>query len=583
MSEHDETPALTRRERRLQALGETGAMPTVDASAAGAEATAVAEAAEQHEAETHEADPAEEIEISPTDPDGRPRSRREIRELRDQARAAMEAEAAKDAAADAQPAAEETPEKDAPVEEAPVEAPHIVAEPSAEPTLETVAAEIIEPEVASSASEPAPATIVLDSIDVEAPAEAAEASTPSAPEAPVAEAAIAPEAPVSEAAAAPEAETPEPVVPEAEAPDLAATQAFSIAEIAEASGSWSEERAPETAGLDFDAMVGQATAQVAEEAAQAETTEVPDTDAAEPAAEEPAPAKSKKRKLGWKKKQAEVAEEETPDALDQLAPPAPAAAMPAADAAPAPTAAASASAAPTEPAPSAIQDAQPAPPVAAAQPTAVVPPAPEAPAAPEAEQTPAPDTAPAPQSARTGYSFPDIVPLDDGMSVFDDPAVHRARMGQTGSGDFEDLITRAVAQEGAVSTTNTSALILPSMPETGDLTGPLGATGDLFLTGSIELPKSLGETGGHAAMHDSIDVDAADEVSREAAPSDPHGAAPVSAARAVSARSAHSVAVVNENTRGTKTLPIILMSAGGVLLIGVVGLLIWGASNGMFG
>ena len=46
------------------------------------------------------------------------------------------------------------------------------------------------------------------------------------------------------------------------------------------------------------------------------------------------------------------------------------------------------------------------------------------------------------------------------------------------------------------------------MPEdTGGLTGPLGGTGELYVTGSLKLPKSLGETGGHSSLHDSIEFD----------------------------------------------------------------------------
>src|SRR5690606_14566064 len=67
------------------------------------------------------------------------------------------------------------------------------------------------------------------------------------------------------------------------------------------------------------------------------------------------------------------------------------------------------------------------------------------------------------------YSFPDIAPLDDGVSVFDDAATRLLGSGETQpeqpQGDFDDLIHRAVAQEGATGA-STSALILPSMPET---------------------------------------------------------------------------------------------------------------------
>lgn len=187
-----------------------------------------------------------------------------------------------------------------------------------------------------------------------------------------------------------------------------------------------------------------------------------------------------------------------------------------------------------------------------------------------------------------GYSFPDIAPLDEGQSIFDDPAlqVMNAQGAQTGpdTGDgrgFDDLITRAVAQEGAASSTSTSALILPSMPETDGLSGPLGETGELFVTGSFELPKSLSETGGHAALHDSVEADPLDELGfAEATPTGMM--APVSASRAVSARSVQG-ALVAEVTKDKSKMPVVLIATGGVLVLGAAGLIVWAAASGLFG
>ncbi|KUF06664.1 hypothetical protein [Leucobacter sp. G161] len=107
-----------------------------------------------------------------------------------------------------------------------------------------------------------------------------------------------------------------------------------------------------------------------------------------------------------------------------------------------------------------------------------------------------------------GYSFPDIQPPEEWRSVFDDPSRAATITAPGESGDFDDLISRAVAQEGSTGGTGASALILPTHPgDTGGLTGPLGSTGELFVTGSIELPKSMGETGGHSGIHDSLDYD----------------------------------------------------------------------------
>ena len=196
--------------------------------------------------------------------------------------------------------------------------------------------------------------------------------------------------------------------------------------------------------------------------------------------------------------------------------------------------------------------------------------------------------APVSAAPSQGYSFPDIAPLDEGQSIFDDPAlqVMNAQGAQTGpdTGDgrgFDDLITRAVAQEGAASSTNTSALILPSMPETDGLSGPIGETGELFVTGSFELPKSLSETGGHAALHDSVEADPLDELGfAEATPTGMM--APVSASRAVSARSVQG-AFVAEATKDKSKMPVVLIATGGVLVLGAAGLIVWAAASGLFG
>lgn len=193
--------------------------------------------------------------------------------------------------------------------------------------------------------------------------------------------------------------------------------------------------------------------------------------------------------------------------------------------------------------------------------------------------------APVAASVGQSYSFPDITPLDDGKSIFDDPTLQVMNSAPSkqvdGTHDFDELITRAVAQESAGSSTNTSALILPSMPESGALAGPIGETGELFITGSFDLPRSLSETGGHASLHDSIDAEPFDELGLvEAART---GAmAPVSASRAVSARASHGP-LVADATRDKNKMPVVLIATGGVLVLGAAGLIIWAATSGLFG
>lgn len=183
-----------------------------------------------------------------------------------------------------------------------------------------------------------------------------------------------------------------------------------------------------------------------------------------------------------------------------------------------------------------------------------------------------------------GYSFPDIAPLDESASVFDDPAVRaaaRSDSGPVGGGDFDELISRAVAQEGAAGTTNASALILPDMGHTGQLGGPIGETGELFITGSIDLPKSLGETGGHAALLDSVQGDPDDLNLGEHPTHEDTSIAPVSAARAVSARAA-TTSVVAAPEKEKSKLPLVLIATGGGLLVIIAGLAAWAVTSGFF-
>jgi len=182
--------------------------------------------------------------------------------------------------------------------------------------------------------------------------------------------------------------------------------------------------------------------------------------------------------------------------------------------------------------------------------------------------------------ATGGYSFPDIAPLDDQVSVFDRyPRTHD--VADSGNDDFDDLISRAVNEETA-STLNTSALILPTLPDSASLSGPLGETGEFFVTGSIEMPRSLGETGGGAGIHDSAEIDALDELGFESVHATGDPIAPVAARRAVSATGTHTPIVANQPTEKSR-LPLLLMCTGGGLLVAILGLLGWGFASGTFG
>ena len=193
------------------------------------------------------------------------------------------------------------------------------------------------------------------------------------------------------------------------------------------------------------------------------------------------------------------------------------------------------------------------------------------------EESPASDDAPA-------YTFPDIRPPEEWHPVIDDPA-SRVGGAAAAQGDFDSLISRAVAQEGAASPSNTSALILPSHPEATDsLTGPLGMTGELFVTGAIHLPKSLGETGTHASLQHSAEYDpfVAEVVEDSLNATADHGVAPVSARAAVSAQTVREAPVVAAPTREKSKLPMILALSGGGLVVVVGGIIVWAVNSGAF-
>ncbi|RFA15888.1 hypothetical protein B7R22_05670 [Subtercola boreus] len=134
---------------------------------------------------------------------------------------------------------------------------------------------------------------------------------------------------------------------------------------------------------------------------------------------------------------------------------------------------------------------------------------------------------------------------------------------------FDALIaTRGVGSSNSVSTT--SALVLPSVPHHGDVGTALDETGEVIITGSIDLPMSLGSMG--AAPADGLESSELD------AYLDPDGdvgsdVAPVSASRAVSTHGASS-GLIAPPKRSRANAPVILMVTAGVLAVGVVGLLV---------
>ncbi|MGO4691104.1 hypothetical protein [Glaciibacter sp. 2TAF33] len=132
---------------------------------------------------------------------------------------------------------------------------------------------------------------------------------------------------------------------------------------------------------------------------------------------------------------------------------------------------------------------------------------------------------------------------------------------------FDQLLSRGVAAGGIPTTTN--ALILPSIPQQGNPSGSMTSTGEILITGSIDLPRSLGSTGQHPSHFDSSEMDHLLDPLDETGPT--AGVAPVSASRAVSTHTS-TRGVMTPPTKRVASLPVILAVTAGVLLVGVLAL-----------
>ncbi|HEU4756616.1 MAG TPA: hypothetical protein VFS72_08145, partial [Agromyces sp.] len=142
---------------------------------------------------------------------------------------------------------------------------------------------------------------------------------------------------------------------------------------------------------------------------------------------------------------------------------------------------------------------------------------------------------------------------------------------------FDQLLSRGGGVRGIPPTTN--ALILPSLPDQGALGTPLAPSGEIIVTGSIDLPRSYGSTGVHPSQIDSSDVDRIFDSNVEdvAGP----GVAPVAATRAISTQGPSKAMMAPPSKEGMN-VPLVLAVTAGVLALGVVATLVVGAVAGLF-
>ncbi|MBC7592121.1 MAG: hypothetical protein H7226_13905 [Salinibacterium sp.] len=130
----------------------------------------------------------------------------------------------------------------------------------------------------------------------------------------------------------------------------------------------------------------------------------------------------------------------------------------------------------------------------------------------------------------------------------------------------ESNISRTVGS--GMSTT--SALVLPAIPDGADIRGPLTMTGEIKLTGSIDLPRTLSSTG-QSDRFDGESMDALFDLSdAEVISTD---SSPVRAIRAVSTHTSGHGVTHTHKPKGTRALTGLLIAASS-LAVAVAGLLV---------
>jgi hypothetical protein len=130
---------------------------------------------------------------------------------------------------------------------------------------------------------------------------------------------------------------------------------------------------------------------------------------------------------------------------------------------------------------------------------------------------------------------------------------------------YESTINRKIGSGHAT----TNALVLPTIPD-HDIRGALTGGGEIMLTGSIDLPASLGASG-TTDRHDHDGLDALFEGGEhEIMPTDSQ---PVRAVRAISTHATGQGVTHTQKPKGNRVLTVLLIAASAMAVVGV-GLLV---------
>ena len=191
-------------------------------------------------------------------------------------------------------------------------------------------------------------------------------------------------------------------------------------------------------------------------------------------------------------------------------------------------------------------------------PPEVAPPAAEEPVAPAATNEPA-ATKPAAADAEESAYVPPVGHWSRQAALDDE------------SQPLENTLSRDVGGGNVATTTN--ALVLPMIPQRDDFSSMINSTGEIMVTGTIDLPMSVGATGRDSRHYDDPEVDHLfDAFDNEVATTD---SAPVRAITAVSSHTATRSGIESTRKQGNRMLTVLIVTAC-VMAVGVVGLLVAG-------
>ena len=200
---------------------------------------------------------------------------------------------------------------------------------------------------------------------------------------------------------------------------------------------------------------------------------------------------------------------------------------------------------------------------------------PEVPASAEA-----PTAVPTPaEQPRSPFSFlidpnaavAPVVTTDTGS--YTPPVGHWSRQAELDDENqpFENTLSRDVGGGNMAAATN--ALVLPMIPQRDDFSSVLNATGEIMVTGTINLPGSVAATGRDSRHYDDPEVDHLfDAFDNEIANTD---SAPVRAITAVSSHTATRGGIESGRKQSNRMLNVLLVTAS-VMAVAVAGLLFAG-------